>query len=84
MRLDPINYSWSKVGELNQERDGHNVIEVYGALLVIGGGPGTGKNFKAERCNFKNGEMTCKKQNPDLRDYVTYPELFNVPDNYCH
>ena len=29
-RLDPVTFVWSHVGNLNQRRAGHNVIEIQG------------------------------------------------------
>ena len=88
MRLDAFTYAWSEVGEINKARLGHNVIEVGGELLVIGGcdiacDPKKQKEWATERCKFKNGKMTCKKQKPDLIMYINYPELLTVPDNCC-
>ena len=63
-----------------QARESHNVIEIQGELLVIGGTPGT---LKTERCNYVENEIKCKQQDPILGDYLGYPELFAVTDDYC-
>ena len=79
-RLDDISYLWTKVGELNQGRRGHNAIVVQGEILVVGGYTGS---LKTERCIETDGQIRCSAQEPELTKYAYYPELFAVPDNYC-
>ena len=79
-RLDSITFTWSQVGDLNKGRHGHNVIEIQGEFLVIGGTSGT---LKTERCKLVNGQMLCTEQEPNLYNYREYPELVAVSDNYC-
>ena len=72
-------FFWSRIGLLSREREMHNVIEVQGEILVIGG---LGE-YTTERCSHTNITMDCTQQEPSLNGYHTYPELFIVPDNYC-
>ena len=79
-RLDSINFTWSQVGELKKGRHAHNVIEIQGDILVIGGS----EQIKTERCSYINGQIQCTLQEPDLFNYVAYPELLLVPSHYCN
>ena len=78
-RLDGTTYMWSKVGQLNERRNGHNVIHLNGFFVVVGG-YGT-KN--TEKCEFNNDQMICHPQSPSLTDYYGYPELMTVADDFC-
>ena len=79
-RLDSNNFTWSLVGELNQGRSGHNIIEIQDQILVVGGA----YKFKTERCNFVEGKIHCTEQEPKLEYYTLFPELFAVPKDYCN
>ena len=78
-RLDGSSYKWSKVGQLNEGRNGHNAIHLNDIFLFVGG-QGT-KN--TEKCEFKNDQMVCHSQFPSLTNYWTTPELMIVTDDYC-
>ena len=78
-KLDATTKIWSKVGDLNSGRAGHNVIFDGAHFLVIGGA----YERKTEKCTMANGRMTCAQQNPELNDYAFYPELYMVPINFC-
>ena len=82
-RLDTKTMKWSKFGELNKGRCGHNAVEVQGQVLVIGGGDGNSNGVKTERCTFAKNGMNCSLQNPHLEHYWQYPELHIVSDNFC-
>ena len=70
--------TWSLAGKLNQGRQGHGVIFDGDQFLVIGG-HGT---HKTESC-IPNGEtVTCTLVGEALNDYVYYPELALVADDY--
>ena len=77
--MDATTKIWSKVGDLNSARDGHNVI-FDGAHFLVIGGYGT---QKTEKCTMANGQMTCIDQNPELTNYAYYSELYMVPLNFC-
>ena len=71
---------WGKVGDLNEGRRTHNVIFDGDYLLVIGGYSGT---LPTEKCTLSTSGVNCTEQNPLLRFYSHYPELFLVPSNVC-
>ena len=79
-RLDGSSYKWSKVGQLNEGRYGHNAIHLNGHFLVVGGA-GT---YKTEKCEYKNNQMVCHSQSPSLTKYAYTPELMIVSDDYCN
>ena len=77
--MDATTKIWSKVGDLNSGRSGHNVIFDGAHFLVIGG-----EYFKkTENCTMVNGQMTCAEQKPELTSYAYYPELYMVPIDFC-
>ena len=78
-RLDGSSYKWSKVGQLNEGRWGHNAIHLNGHFLVVGGW-GT---YKTEKCEYKNDQMVCQSQSPSLTEYAYTPELMTVADDFC-
>ena len=55
------------------------MIRMQYSFLVVGGGG----NYKTESCELYNGNMVCTEQDPVLKNYAYYPELFAVTDNYC-
>ena len=74
-----LNGQWTKAGELNQARDGHNVMYDGQYLMVVGGGP----EGQTEKCTLADGLISCTSQNPLLYLYVDYPEIFLVSDDFC-
>ena len=79
-KLDAETRVWSKAGDLNASRWGHNVIYDGRHFLVIGGKD----THMTEKCTLTNdGIMMCVDQNPKLTDYAWYPELFFVVDDFC-
>ena len=78
-RLDGSTYQWSKVGQLNEGRFGHNAILLNDIFLVVGGR----YTKKTEKCEYKNDQMVCQSQSPSLTDYAWVPELMIVSDDYC-
>ena len=78
-RLDGPSYMWSKVGQLNEGRCGHNAIPLNGFFVVVGGR----YTRKTEKCEYKNDQMVCHPQSPSLTDYYGYPELMTVAHDYC-
>ena len=78
-RLDGSSYKWSKVGQLNEGRLGHNAIHLNDIFLVVGG-DGT---KKTEKCEYKYDQMVCQSQSPSLTDYKYTPELMIVSDDFC-
>jgi len=78
-RLDGSSYQWSKVGQLNQGRNGHKAIHLNDIFLVAGGW-GT---KKTEKCKYKNDQMVCELQSPSLTNHAWYPELMAMTDDFC-
>ena len=78
-RLDSNSFQWSKIGQLNKGRSGHNAILIGDEFLIVGG-YGT---RDTEKCKYNDGEMVCSAQSPTLDDYGFFPELFAVPDDFC-
>ena len=85
-RLNESNWRWYDAGELKNARFGHNAIYVPSeGILVIGGSvKGQPIPLKTEICTIFGENLSCREQTPALENYLTYPELFIVPDNFCH
>ena len=73
---------WTKVGELNKGRVGHNVIFDGRFALVVGGDILNG-SLPTEKCDLSSDAVNCTDQSPSLQKYQYYPELFIVPPNFC-
>ena len=73
---------WSKVGDLNKGRFGHNVIFDGNSALVVGGW-GENDNMSTENCSVSSSGIICTDQSPSLNGYGSYPELFMVCPNFC-
>ena len=78
-KLD-ADLTWTKVGELNKGRHGHNVIFDGSFALVVGGYDGI---YPTEKCDLSTTPVNCTNQSPELEDYSDYPELFIVAPNFC-
>ena len=70
------------MGELNQARQGHNMIlNDLGEVYVIGGmDPESIDDLYTEICDV---DFDCKQQEPVLDGYTYYPELKFVSETYC-
>ena len=77
-RLDSNN-NWSLAGNLNTARREHRVIYLDNSFLVVGG-LGT---HRSEKCNLKQGSVSCTSQEPTLHFHGIYPELYLVSNEYC-
>ena len=82
-RLDGKTFRWSKLGQLNQGRNGHNVILLQSYFLVVGGYNYDIGSVMSEKCHYSSGKIKCTAQQPGLYYYIDFPELLAVPDNYC-
>ena len=78
-KLNAETYVWSKAGDLNTSRYGHNVIFDGRHFLVVGGHHKSG----TEKCTLENEKMTCVEQDSTLAYYGDYPALFLVPPLFC-
>ena len=81
-RLDAVNWSWSEAGEINTARHYHRAIWVDSKLIIVGGQRKDLDLMPTEFCNFENNEFTCSEQMSTLDDYVAFPMLFAVSDDY--
>ena len=84
--FDTTSKQWKRLGQLNQARRGHGVIDHQGQFIVVGGETtGSLKNsaFSTERCIWKNDYIKCKTVDPELEEYISYPEMMSVPENFC-
>ena len=73
-RFDPIENSWTKLGNLNMTRSGHGVIQVNNEFIVVGGVDGFAGSELTESCKL-NRTMICTKREPELSKLRYYPEL---------
>ena len=79
-RFDPIQNSWTKMGNLEVARRGHGVIQVENEFIVVGGVPGgDGYNVLTESCKLNGQSMTCTTREPSLERFTYYPELMLIP-----
>ena len=74
---------WTKVGDLNKGRWGHNVIFDGSYALVVGGYGGRDVYLPTVKCDISSSSINCIEQAPLLYGYYNYPELFIVPPNFC-
>ena len=78
-KLD-ANSVWSKVGDLQTGRYGHNAIFDGTYALIVGG---SRSGVSTEKCSLTSDGISCTSQNPSLSYYSFYPELFMIPYDYC-
>ena len=72
-RFDPIQNTWTKLGDLKQSAVAHRVIQVDNDFIVFGG---LGNKY-AESCIFDGQKMTCTKREPQLTNF-NYLELILI------
>lgn len=82
-RFDLAFKRWSKSGNLETARSGHNVIYDNQYVIVVGGNPGLDAPVHSEKCAISIGRVACNSQAPELANYSYYPELFLVPADFC-
>ena len=83
-RFDPIENSWTKLGNLNVARRGHGVIQANNEFIVVGGsrdGNGYDGGEPTESCELNGESMTCTTREPQLWNFELYPELMLIPWN---
>ena len=79
-RFDPIENSWTKLGNLKVARSGHGVIQVDNEFIVVGGS--RNERFEdepTESCKLNGESMTCTTREPQLSGFSAYPELMLIP-----
>ena len=60
VQYNPGNDEWTKLGSLNAEGFGHDVITSRGAFLIIG------KSTSSEKCELTGTTIKCFRQEPDI------------------
>ena len=81
-RFDPIENSWTKLGDLKGARYGQGVIQIDNEFIVVGGhGYGTWDE-PTESCKLNGQLMICTIREPYLEDFSLYPELMLIPYNH--
>ena len=79
-RFDPIQNSWTKLGDLTMDRDGHGVIVVENEFIVVGGNRNGKEDEPTESCKLQNEQsMNCTQREPHLATFTLYPELLFIP-----
>ena len=87
LRLEKVQknlWTWSHVGQMESTRVSHRVILAEDRFMVVGGRrDGDFSNMKNEACFLKNdGKFYCMAFSSRLYNYIDYPVLFLVDDNY--
>ena len=80
-RFDPIENSWTKLGNLKVARAGHGVIQVDNEFIVVGGCKTRSctSSVLTESCKLIGQSMTCTTREPQLSKFAHYPELMLTP-----
>ena len=78
-RFDPIQNSWTKLGNLEVARNGHGVIQIGNEFIVVGGTRKSDKDEPTESCKLNGQSMTCATREPSLSKFTYYPELMLIP-----
>ena len=78
-RFDPIQNSWTKLGNLNVARTGLGVIQLDNEFIVIGGSRYGDEDEPTESCKLNGQSMTCTTREPQLSKFTLYPELMLIP-----
>ena len=78
-RFDPIENSWTKLGNLKVPRSGHGVIQVDNEFIVVGGNRKGDEDEPTESCKLNGESMTCTTREPQLYQFTGYPELMLIP-----
>ena len=80
-RFDPIENSWTKLGNLKVPRLGHGVIQIDNEFIVVGGCKNAHctDSVATESCKLNGQSMICTTREPQLSDFSHYPELMPIP-----
>ena len=68
-----------KIDILPRTHASHNAMYLADAFLVVGGNE---EAFMTEKCTYDVYQMTCTDQPPLLNEYVYWPELIQVAEDY--
>ena len=80
-RFDPVDDSWTKLGNLQVARFGHGVIQVDNEFIVVGGYRSrrhNGYEMSTESCILNQQSIICTARQPQLSSFTYYPELMLV------
>ena len=78
-RFDPVENSWTKLGNLKVARYGHGVIQVDNEFIVVGGHLDGAEEEPTESCKLNGKSMTCTTREPHLSKFSDFPELMLAP-----
>ena len=78
-RFDPIEKSWTKLGNLKVARYEHGVIQVDNEFIVVGGSRDGDEYVPTESCKLIGQSMTCTTREPQLSNFVRDTELMLMP-----
>ena len=78
-RFDPIENSWTKLGDLNMARSGQAVTQVDNEFIVVGGSQSGNKDEPTESSKLKQQTMICTTREPSLSKFTFFPELMLNP-----
>ena len=78
-RFDPIQNTWTKLGDLNVPRYEHGVIQVDHEFIVAGGSRKSDNDEPTESCKLNGQSITCNMREPKLSSFTSYPELMLIP-----
>ena len=67
------------MGDLNEPRSAHGVIQVDNEFIVVGGSRDDDKDESTESCIFIQQSMICTTREPQLSTFTAYPELMLFP-----
>ena len=79
--FNTITKAWKKGGEMIRARNGHGVIVNQGDFVIFGSAGE--EHVGVERCTLKGDSIECQYAEPRSKDFFLYPEMINVPHDYC-
>ena len=79
-QFDPVQDSWTKLGDLKVARLGHGVIQLDNDFIVIGGNSQDSKTkipVPTETCKLNGESIICTEREPKLLDFL-YSKLMLI------
>ena len=79
-QFDPVQDSWTKLGDLKVARLGHGVIQLDNDFIVIGGNSQDSKiniPVPTETCELNGESIICTERDPKLLNFV-YSKLMLI------
>ena len=74
-RFDPIQNTWTKLGNLKIARRRHAAIQLDNEFIVVGGD--VKGHVATESCKLNGQSMVCTTREPNL-NFFSYPELMLI------